>query len=575
MRDKERDLRDEIQSHLDMATADRIDQGATPADAAAAARRQLGNVSQIQEATRDVWGRRWIGQAAQDIRYAFRVVRRSPGFEVVAILSLTFGIGANTALFEVVNAVRLRTLAISNPTLGQWLVSSLETSRNSITLPLGVDWKVFGFACLLALTTCLLFGLVPAIRGTGVAAGAIMHGARGTTAGRESIAMRRTLVVVQIALSLTLLVGSLLFARTLHNVLSVDPGFRAEGVIVAQLNLTSLKLPADRLAVVRRDVIDRIRAVAGVQSVATVGVVPISGSSGSNSVWPGSDRPRRFSSLINTAGGGYFSTLQVPFLAGRDFDERDTPQSMPVAIVNEAFASKLGGNVAAIGQQFTRERTPRNPEKTYEIVGVVRNSSYMEVTERPGPVAFYADSQGDAGAYAQLVVRSSLPAASATSAITAALANTDRRIVVTYTVLPTMIRDTFVQQKLLAALSGGFAALAAILTMVGLYGLVAYTVSRRTPEIGLRMALGATARNVVSLLLRETGVLLLIGIACGIALSLASGPTAAALLFDVKSYDPATLAAAVGFLVAIAVLASFVPARRATRIDPTVALRTE
>lgn len=199
----------------------------------------------------------------------------------------------------------------------------------------------------------------------------------------------------------------------------------------------------------------------------------------------------------------------------------------------------------------------------------------MAVTEHPGPVAFYADSQGDGGTYAQLVVRSSLPPASATSAITAALANMDRRIDVTYSVLPAMIRDTFVQQKLLAALSGGFAALAAILTMVGLYGLVAYTVSRRTPEIGLRMALGATARNVVSLLLRETGLLLLIGMACGIAVSLIGGPTARALLFDVEPYDPATLAAAVGLLAAIAVVASFVPARRATRIEPTVALRTE
>jgi ABC-type antimicrobial peptide transport system permease subunit len=138
-----------------------------------------------------------------------------------------------------------------------------------------------------------------------------------------------------------------------------------------------------------------------------------------------------------------------------------------------------------------------------------------------------------------------------------------------------MIRDTFVQQKLVAALSGGFAALAAILTMVGLYGLVAYTVSRRTPEIGLRMALGATAANVVSLLLRETGVLLLIGIACGIALSLAGGPTAGALLFGIEPYDPGTLGAAVGLLAGIAVVASFVPARRATRIEPTVALRTE
>ena len=833
MRDKDRDLRDEIQSHLDMATADGVERGATPRDASAAARRQLGNLSQIQEATRDVWGGRWIGHAAQDVRYALRIFRRSPGFALVAILSLTFGIGANTALFEVVNAVRLRTLSVSNPenlvevrltsmdtvrgsrntwfssvsypiwreiqarqtalsglfawspasfnlaqggevrraeglfvsgeffstlglqpvagrllssqddrpgcapravlsdgfwrrtygadpsivgrtidldshaieivgvvapgfhglevgrafdvalplcadpvfdddgmgrlesgttwwlsvfgrlkpgwsvdraaahfaaispelfraslpanyppvsvqsyldlkltadsggsglsqlreqyatplwlllgisgvvliiacanlanlllarasarereiairlglgasrgrvmrqllteslvlvvigtvcalvlagTLGQWLISALETSDSRITLPLGIDWKVFGFACGLALATCVLF------------------------------------------------------ARTLHNVLSVDPGFHADDVVVAELNLTTLKLPADRLAVVRRDVMDRIRAVPGVQSAATVSIVPLSGSSGSNEVWPEGDRSRNFESLINSAGSGYFSALQVPLVAGRDFDERDTPQSMPVAIVNETFAAKVGGNAAAIGRRFTRERTPRNPEKTYEIVAVAKDSSYSSLTEDPHPVACYADSQGTIGGYARLVIRSSLPATATTSAITAALANTDRRIEVSYSVFPTMIRDTLVQQRLLAWLSGGFAALAAILTVVGLYGLVAYTVSRRTGEIGIRIALGATAANVVNLLLREMGVLLVIGTICGVGLALAGGPAAAALLFRVEPYDLPLLAAAVGLLGTIAIAASVVPARRATRIEPTVALRTE
>ncbi len=402
-----------------------------------------------------------------------------------------------------------------------------------------------------------------------------MHGTRGATAGRESLAIRRALVVVQIALSVALLFGSFLFARTLHNVLSVDPGFHADGVLVADLNLTTLKLPADRLAVVNGDVIDRIRAVPGVQSAATVAIVPLSGSSGSNEVWPESDRARNFTSLINSAGSGYFSTLQVPLVAGRDFDERDTPQSTPVAIVNETFAAKLGGNTAALGQRFTRERTPRQPEKTYEIVGVAKNSNYQTLIEDPHPVACYADRQGTIDGYLRLVIRSSLPAAVTTSAITAALANADRRIEVRYTVFPTMIRDTLIQQTLLAWLSGGFAALAAILTMVGLYGLVAYTVSRRTAEIGIRIALGATAANVVRPLLRETGVLLVIGTACGVGLALAGGPAAAALLYRVEPYDLRMLGAAVLLLGIIAAVASFVPARRATRIEPVAALRAE
>ncbi len=461
-------------------------------------------------------------------------------------------------------------------TLGQWLVNALETSDRTITLPLGIDWTVFGFACALALATCLLFGLAPAIRGTSVAASAVIRGgARGATAGRESLAIRRTLVIVQMALSLALLVASFLFARTLNNVLGVDPGFRAEGLTVAEINLTKLKLPADRVAVVVGDIIDRIRAIPGVESAATVAVVPISGSSGSNEVWPERDRSRNFESLINSAGSGFFSTMKIQMVAGRDFDQRDTPQSVPVAIVNETFAAKLGGSAAAIGQRFTRERTPRSPEKTYEIVGIVRDSRYMSVIEAPSPVACYADAQRSPEADEQLVIRSSLPLTATTSAITAALANTDRRIEVNYAVLSTMIGDTLLQQKLLAALSVGFGALAAILTMVGLYGLVAYTVSRRTGEIGIRMALGATARDVVKLFLIEIGVLLAIGTACGIGLALAGGPTAAALLFGVKPYDPATLAAAVAVLATIALVASVVPARRATRIEPVDALRAE
>lgn len=461
-------------------------------------------------------------------------------------------------------------------TLGQWLVGALETADNRITLPLALDWSVLGFACALAFTTCLLFGLAPAIRSTRVVAGAVMRaGVRGATAARDSVAIRRALVVVQIALSLTLLFGSLLFARTLHNVLRVDAGFHADGLVVVRMDLSALQVPVERRWSVRQETIDRIRAVPGVQSAAMVAVVPISGSSGSNDVWPADDRTHTFNSNINSVGSDFFATLGIPILAGRDFDDRDTVQSFPVAIVNETFAANLGGTAAAIGKRFTREATPRQPEKTYSIVGVARNSTYQALKEDPSPVAYYALSQSVGGQGAQVIVRSSLPPAATTSAVTAALANADRRIKVSYTVVSRMISDTLVQERLLAALSGGFGALAALLTGIGLYGLVAYTVSRRTGEIGIRMALGATERDIARLLLRDTGLLLAVGAACGIALALAGGRAAATLLFGVKPYDPLTLAAAVGLLMAITLAATFGPARRATRIEPVVALRAD
>ena len=888
MKNRDAELRSEIQSHLEMAIADRIARGESPDAAAAAARHELGNLSQIQEATRDVWGGRWVEQAAQDVRYALRIFRRNPGFALVAILSLALGIGANTALFEVVNAVRLRALPVADPatlveihitdmdgargnfqtwfpsvtqpiwreiqargepfaglfawgrsgfslsdggeartaeglwvsgeffdtlgltpaagrllspaddrpgcaprailghglwrrayggdpsavgrtitldskpveiigvapmpfhglevgrvfdvalplcaepafssdgkgrvdagttwwlsvfgrlkpgwtlarasaqlaaaspavfrtslpaayppvsverylnftlaahpagaglsqlreaygsplwlllaiagvvlviacanlanlllarasarereiavrlglgasrgrvirqllteslvlvaigtalavllagTMGQALVAALETSGNRITLPLVFDWRVLAFAAGLAIATCLLFGLAPALRGTRMAATAVMRAStRGATASRDSLSLRRALVVLQIALSVALLFGSLLFARTLHNAASVDPGFEPEGLLVAVLNFTRVGIPAEGRASYRAEAVDRIRAVPGVQSAAFAAVIPISGNSSGNDVWPEGEPGARFNMLNNSIGPGYFETMGIPLVSGRDFDTRDVPESAPVTIVDEMFAARLGGASAAIGRRFTREETPGGPEETFEIVGVVRNSSYVSLKDDPYPVVYFAANQGSASQYARIVVRSPLTPASATAAITTALASLDRRIEVRYTVMPTMIRDTLVQDRLLAALSGGFGGLAALLTMVGLYGLVAYSVTRRTGEIGIRMALGATPRDIARLLLGETGVLLAIGVVCGIGLALAGGRAASALLFRVAPSDPVTLAAAVALLAVIAVAASYVPARRATRIEPVAALRAD
>jgi ABC-type antimicrobial peptide transport system permease subunit len=173
------------------------------------------------------------------------------------------------------------------------------------------------------------------------------------------------------------------------------------------------------------------------------------------------------------------------------------------------------------------------------------------------------------------MVRSSLPPSATTAALTAALTSVDPRVSVSYAVLPDMIHDTFLQERLLAALSTGFGALAALLTIVGLYGLVAYSVTRRSTEIGVRLALGATSRDIVRLILGEVGVLLATGALAGSALALAAGPAAASLLFRVKPYDPLALAGAVGALTLVALVASYVPARRATRIEPVAALRTD
>ena len=886
MRNRDAELRDELKSHLDMATADRIARGESPDNAAAAARRQFGNLSQVQEATRDVWGRRWIDHLVQDVRYAIRTFRRNRAFAAVAILSLTLGIGANTALFEVVDAVRLRPLPIADAgnlfevrlasmdgargsfqtwhesvtqpiwrelqarqqafnlfawsranfnladggevrpadglwvsgeffnvlglrpaqgrllspeddrpgcapravlgygfwqraygsaaiigrtinlrhrpieivgvappdfhglevgrsfdvalplcaeaalsldgkgrseagttwwlmtfgrlkpgwtldratahlaaiapeifrtslpagypaisvnkylamtfvakpggqglsrlreayetplwlllgiaglvlviacanlanlllaratarereisvrlglgasrgrvirqlltesfllvtigticavllagALGRWLVAALETSDSTITLPLIVDWRVLGFAVLLAVATCLLFGLAPAIRATRISASSVLRvTTRGASAGRESVSLRRGLVVVQIALSVALLFASLLFTRTLRNVISVDPGFRADGLLVAEIDSARMRLEPDRLVSHQELIAERVRGIPGVQGAATVAVVPISGNSGGNDVWPEGNPAAKFNTYVNFVGPGYFRMLGIPLVAGRDFDDRDKLDSVPVVIVNEAFAAKLGGASAAVGQRITREQTPRNPAKSYEVAGVVKNSAYLALKDDPYPTMNYAGTQDEPSADMGLMIRSSLPPTATTSAITAALANIDSRITVNYTIVPTMIRDTLVQERVLAALSAGFGALAAVLTMVGLYGLVAYSVTRRSTEIGVRMALGARAGDILRLILRETALLLVIGAGVGVGLAIAGGHTASSLLFRVRPYDPITLVASIALLAIVAFGASYLPARRATRIEPVVALRAD
>src|SRR4029079_11119108 len=203
--------------------------------------------------------------------------------------------------------------------------------------------------------------------------------------------------------------------------------------------------------------------------------------------------------------------MRIPLVAGRDFDERDTPESVAVAIVNEAFAAKLAGGAPVVGMRFTREATPSGPEKTFQVIGVVKNSTYADLKEGVVPVAFSADTQSPAPGWMRMVMRSSLPAATVTAATTRALGEIDPRIGVTSDLMTTQLRDAVVGDRMLATLSGGFGGLAAILTLVGLYGLIAYTVTRRTNEIGVRMALGAGRAALARLILRETTILLAVG----------------------------------------------------------------
>jgi putative ABC transport system permease protein len=464
--------------------------------------------------------------------------------------------------------------------LSRSLVVFLNQEGDSIVLDLALDWRVLGFTVALAVLTCLLFGLAPALRGTRLDAASIMKGStRGFTAGRERATARRALVVAQVALSLVLLIGALLFVRSLRNLQLVDPGFRSSGVVVASLDLRRLLLPPAARTQYKTELLQRLRSVPGIQVAAGVDVVPVSGSSWSNVVWLADDveRRRQVDAALNSITSRYFQTLGIPLLAGRDFDElRDTASSLDVAIVNEAFARATLAGRNPVGATLVVERTPNSPEQSFRIVGLVKDAKYADLREEIGPQVFLAASQDRrSGNGLRVVARSGLDPSTVTASLAREVASVSPDISLTFALLPAQIERTLVRERLMATLSGFFGALAAILATVGLYGVVAYAVARRTNEIGVRMALGASRHDVAGLILREAAVLLVFGVEAGLALALTLTRLTRTLLFGLQPHDPATLATAVAALAVITFCASYVPTRRAMNIEPTVALRTE
>ena len=459
--------------------------------------------------------------------------------------------------------------------MGKGLVSFLSTEGNAVVLQMGTDWRVLAFASSLGLLTCLLFGLTPALRATGRGTMLSLRTAGRGVIGVERNGLRRTLVAAQVALSLVLIAAGILFARSLWNLRHIDTGFRREGVLVAGLDFRRLDVPMERRYDMQRDLLARIRAVPGVRGAAGASVIPVSGSSSGNRIWL-EGATTDVGSNINRVSPGYFDTMDIPILSGRDFNDRDTMSSPMVAIVNQTFAQQVTGGADPVGRRFRIEATPMTPEITYEIVGLARNAIYQFLREQPRPLVFLAAAQtARPGTGVQLVIHSEMPLATVAAGITSALREADPRIAVAFRVFDRQIDGTIVRERLLAMLSIFFAAVAALLALLGLYGVIAYGVTRRTNEIGVRMALGAGRGAVLTMILREAAVLITAGIAAGLVIALAAGKLAATLLYGITPHEPVTLATATAVLVAAGLLASYWPARAATRIEPTVALRAE
>ena len=466
-------------------------------------------------------------------------------------------------------------LALSRA-LARLLVAMLATEGSSVLLDLRPDWRVLCFSAGLAVAACLLFGLAPALRSTRQGPGEGLRAeARGGTANRERFGLRRALVAWQIALSLVLLSGAVLFVRTLGNLASADLGFKPGGILVASVGFGRANASPARSAPLRRELMARLAAIPGVDSLAEVTLVPLGGSSRGNHVWMDTAASNSGGLVSSTdVGPGYFRTIETPVLAGRDFDERDAAGAARVAIVNEAFASQVVKGENPVGRRFWIEATPFDPQTLYEIVGVVKNTKYFELREDYGPVVYLPVAQmARPTAGTRLLIRSSLPMQGAASAIRQVIGRLEPNARFTFEVLQTRIHDSLLRERLMAALSSAFGLLAALLSAVGLYGVVSFLMAHRRSEIGIRMALGATRRDIVAMVLREIGVLLAIGIALGAVLTVLLASTAQSLLFGLKPYDPLTLSIAALGLAGVALFASYLPATRAASLNPATTLR--
>ena len=461
--------------------------------------------------------------------------------------------------------------------LSRGLVAFLATDNSRVFVELHPDWRVLAFTSALAILTCALFGLMPAFRATRVAPVMVLKSTgRGMTSGRERFGLRRALVVSQVAMSLMLLVGALLFVRTLRNLLTLDPGFRQQNVLVTALDLTKLNLPKERRQDFKRELLNHIRSLPGVDSAADVSIVPISGNGWNEDVViEGSEKLNGISNF-NRVSPGFFRTMQTALLAGRDFDDRDSATAPKVAIVNETFVRKILNGANPIGGRFHEEGYVGKATPTFEIVGLVKDTKYRDLREEPIPIVFVPAAQDDRpDSYPQFLIHSSLPTSAVLPGVKQVIADSGPEIVVEFHNLDTQIKQSLTKERLMATLSGFFGILAALLATVGLYGVISYTVARRTSEIGIRMALGAQRSGVIRMIMSEAGMLLGIGVVIGAGLALIAGRTATSFLYGLKPHDPLTIALAIISLAAVAAFASFLPAHRASQLDPMAALREE
>jgi predicted permease len=461
--------------------------------------------------------------------------------------------------------------------LTRGLLALTPSDGNPLLIRAEPDWRVLLFTLALTAATGIVFGLAPALRASRPDLWTTLKDAVGSIAGKGgSLLLRRSLVAAQVALSFLLLFGAGLFVRSLENLKEADTGFRdMDNLVTFQLAPAMNGYDAPRTVQFYRELLGRLRAVPGVRSAGMAAVALLSGDEWDNTISVEGHRAKdgeNMQAFMNALSPGYFRTMGIPLLEGRDFDERDVKDDATVCIVNEQFARHYFGDKSAIGRRVGFGGGP-GTKLSIEIVGVSANTLYEGPREGVRRQMFVPHWGNDGVAF---YVRAGLGSKAAYAALRNEVRNLDSSMpVYRLTTLAGQLDDILMTERMTAALSAGFGLLATLLAAVGLYGVMAFVVARRTREMGLRMALGAQPGSVVRLVMREVLTLLAIGLVVGVPSGLALGRLVASQLYGVQGSDPATAAVSAALLIAVAGAAGWVPARRASRIDPILALRYE
>ncbi len=460
---------------------------------------------------------------------------------------------------------------------GRVLLRFLPAEGASQALSTTPDLRVLLFTLGLSLATGILFGLAPALQSTRPAISpALKDQASNVSASAGQARLRMTLVAAQVALSLVLLVGAGLFARSLYNLKDVNPGFRADNLVSFSIDASLNGYSQPRMHELFRRLEDSLGVLPGVRAVATVEVPPLSGDSSTNTVRVEGYEPKPQEDMnpyANWIGPGYFSTMGIPLIAGREFTRRDDTAAPKVAVINESMARYFFGQKNAIGMHLG---IGRKDKLGIEIVGVVRDGKYLTLRETPERTVYFPWTQDEQIQNMTFVVRGSRNDEKMGGELRGAVGALDPNLpVYGLRTMKSEIDESIYIDRMIAALSSFFGGLATLLAAIGLYGVMAYSVARRTREIGLRMALGAERAHVLWLVMREVAMLAGIGIAVALPVAYGLGRAVNSQLYGVRPADFGVLGGGTLLLAMVAGVAGYVPALRASRVDPLVALRYE